>query len=77
MRNAIIEFVREYVKEYNKQVVKEEGHTRFDDFSETNKASVSALGLLLNRLENLKTSPNNNYIHYNQFRFQLKRRQRK
>ena len=49
--NKALEFTRRYVDEYNKQIKEEEGHNRFDDFSETNKASISALGLFLFSLE--------------------------
>lgn len=49
-KNKTIEFIRKYVEKYNQQVIEEEGHNKFDDFSETNKASISALNILLFRL---------------------------
>ena len=53
-----LDFVKSYIEEYNKQIIEEEGHNRFDDFSEVNKASISALGLLLNRLEQKQEQSN-------------------
>ena len=52
----VFDFTKQYVDEYRKQIIEEEGHNRFDEFSETNKASVSALGLFLISLEDYLTN---------------------
>jgi len=55
----VFDFTKQYVDEYRKQIIEEEGHNRFDEFSETNKASVSALGLFLISLEDYLTNNSN------------------
>lgn len=47
----LIEFIRAYVEEYNKDVREEYGHNDFDDYSDADKGSISAINLLLVRAE--------------------------
>lgn len=56
----LIEFIREYVKEYNNEVKEEYGHSDFDDYSDADKGSISAINLLLARAEQFAEEKRNN-----------------
>ena len=50
-RDSLLAWIESYVKEYQNQVREEEGHNEFDKYSDSNKASVSAISLFALSIE--------------------------
>ena len=55
-----MELMELYQAEYTRQVVAEYGHNRFDDFSMEDKASISAIGLMIASIQRQLASKKGN-----------------
>lgn len=47
----VIKFIEDYFEEYNKQAKNEYGTEIFDELPDSDKSSISALGILLYRIK--------------------------